>query len=193
MNRRNFIIGIGAVTAAGGAAIGTGAFDSVEAERTVTLEVEDDASGYLGLEVIEDEPNSIEYADGQGDTLNIDINSFNDSDSGEGDGIAPDTEFIADNVFRLSNNGTNDVHVAFSPEAGNDITDNVRINKFELLDEDRNEIDTGNPLSLDSGHSEDIGVLVQTADQEAIEDVGEDVAESVQAGVTVEAREDGNF
>ena len=191
MNRRNFIIGIGAVTAAGGAAIGTGAFDSVEAERTVTLEVEDDASGYLGLEVIEDEPNSIEYADGAGDTLNIDINSINDS--GEGAGIAPDTEFIADNVFRLSNNGTNNVHVAFSPEASNDITDNVRFEEFELLDEDRNEIDTGTPLSLDSGHSEDIGVLVQTADQETIEDPGEDVAESVQAGVTVEAREDGNF
>ena len=42
MNRRKFIIGLGATTAAGGLAVGSGAFTSVEADRAIL------AMGFLG-------------------------------------------------------------------------------------------------------------------------------------------------
>ena len=60
MKRRQFILGTGAAAAGGSALLGSGAFSSVEAERDVTVEVADDADGYLGLEP-SDGPNS-EYA-----------------------------------------------------------------------------------------------------------------------------------
>ena len=50
MNRRNVLIGLGAVAAGGGAVLGTGAFSQVEAKRSVTIETSDDASALLGLE-----------------------------------------------------------------------------------------------------------------------------------------------
>ena len=51
MNRRNVLIGLGAVAAGGGAALGTGAFSQVEAERTVNVTTSDDASALLAFSV----------------------------------------------------------------------------------------------------------------------------------------------
>ncbi len=49
MERRKFIAGLGSLTAVGAAGIGTGAFSSVTADRTVNVGVTGDAGAYLGL------------------------------------------------------------------------------------------------------------------------------------------------
>ena len=49
MKRRNFIVGLGATAAGGTAVLGSGAFSSVEGERTVTVETADDNDAYLRL------------------------------------------------------------------------------------------------------------------------------------------------
>ena len=49
-NRRSVLIGIGALTVGGGAVFGTGAFSSVEAERTVDVETAGDSDALLSLE-----------------------------------------------------------------------------------------------------------------------------------------------
>ncbi|MFC6793753.1 hypothetical protein ACFQFH_04590 [Halobaculum halobium] len=49
MNRRSMIAGIGSIAAAGAAVTGMGAFQSVEADRQVTISVTGDATAYLGL------------------------------------------------------------------------------------------------------------------------------------------------
>lgn len=49
MNRRNVLVGLGAVAVGGGAAFGSGAFSQVEAERTVNFDTSGDASALLGL------------------------------------------------------------------------------------------------------------------------------------------------
>ena len=49
MNRRNVLIGLGGLVAGGGALIGTGAFDTVEAERTVSVETAGDAAALLAF------------------------------------------------------------------------------------------------------------------------------------------------
>ena len=51
MNRRNVLIGLGTVAAGGGAALGTGAFSQVEADRTVSVATSGDSSAFLGIEV----------------------------------------------------------------------------------------------------------------------------------------------
>lgn len=52
--RRTILIGLGGVMVGGGALFGTGAFSTVEAERTVTVETADDAAGFLGLQIRDD-------------------------------------------------------------------------------------------------------------------------------------------
>ncbi|PSP95317.1 hypothetical protein BRC84_03380 [Halobacteriales archaeon QS_1_68_44] len=49
MNRRNVLIGLGTVAAGGGAALGTGAFSQVEADRTADFTVTSDDSALLKL------------------------------------------------------------------------------------------------------------------------------------------------
>ncbi|TKX44624.1 hypothetical protein [Halorubrum sp. ARQ200] len=61
LNRRKMLIGLGGVSASSGALMGTGAFTSVEAERTLSVETAGDASALLGLEST-DKPNG-EYTE----------------------------------------------------------------------------------------------------------------------------------
>jgi len=49
MQRRKFIIGAGALASGSAAAVGTGAFSSVEAERTIDLSTEDDSNALLEI------------------------------------------------------------------------------------------------------------------------------------------------
>ena len=49
MDRRKFVLGVGALAAGGAAAVGSGAFTSVEADRDVSVSVADDADALLAL------------------------------------------------------------------------------------------------------------------------------------------------
>ncbi|MEY7851266.1 hypothetical protein AB7C87_18940 [Natrarchaeobius sp. A-rgal3] len=53
-SRRSTLIGVGGIVAGGGALVGSGAFDTVEATRTVSVETADDADAFLGLEPARD-------------------------------------------------------------------------------------------------------------------------------------------
>lgn len=53
-NRRNVLIGLGSVIAGGGALLGTGAFTTVTAERTVSVETAGDADALLQITANED-------------------------------------------------------------------------------------------------------------------------------------------
>ena len=50
MNRRTFLATLGTVAAGTSVAVGTGAFTSVSADRTVTVSMARDEHAYLGLE-----------------------------------------------------------------------------------------------------------------------------------------------
>jgi hypothetical protein len=105
MQRRKFIAGMGSLAAAGAAGIGTGAFTSVSADRTLTVDVAGDASAYLALEP-SDGPNA-EFATETGDTLEI---NFTDSEEG-GSGLNEDARTVIRDVFKITNQGTQDVFV----------------------------------------------------------------------------------
>lgn len=49
MEQRKFIAGVGSLTATGMPGVGTGAFASVNADRSVTVNVTYDCNTYLGL------------------------------------------------------------------------------------------------------------------------------------------------
>ena len=55
MKRRTAILGLGGLVAGGGAAMGTGAFTSVEAERDVDVTVAGDLESYIALQPVQDD------------------------------------------------------------------------------------------------------------------------------------------
>lgn len=102
MQRRKFVLGMGSLAAGGAAAMGTGAFSSVDADRDMTVQVEGDQSAYLQL------TSQSEYAS-QGDDGTLDISFDNNDHGGEGLNNNADTAFT--DVFRIENKGTNEVKV----------------------------------------------------------------------------------
>ncbi len=104
MERRKFLFGIGTVAAGGAAAMGTGAFTSVSANRSLTIETADDADALLALEA-EATPNGNEYVDENGGAISIDISTA------DGDGVNDDARTIVRNLFQATNNGTQNVYV----------------------------------------------------------------------------------
>ena len=53
VSRRTTILGLGGLLVGGGALLGTGAFNTIEAQRSVSLETAGDANAFLGLEILD--------------------------------------------------------------------------------------------------------------------------------------------
>ena len=101
MERRKFVVGLGSLAAGGAAAMGTGAFASVEATRSVNVNVAGDQSAYLGLN------QTSPYAQVNGKQL---VLNFNDNNN-KGDGVNADAVTTFDGVFKMTNNGPNDLDI----------------------------------------------------------------------------------
>ncbi|WP_255192303.1 hypothetical protein [Natronobeatus ordinarius] len=100
MNRRNVLVGIGAIVAGGGAALGTGAFSQVEATRTVSVETAGDADAFLALTAVDGAEDYVnEPEDGQ---IEIDI-------GGGEDGVNQNAVTTFNELVEITNNGTNQV------------------------------------------------------------------------------------
>jgi len=122
MNRRTLLAALGTVGASGAIVTGTGAFTSVEADRDVQVRVADDANALLALEAT-DGPNG-EYVDASDGTLGIDITgSDGDDATSEGaQGINPNALTLFEDVFQITNQGTQPVDVAISPLVLTDVS-----------------------------------------------------------------------
>jgi hypothetical protein len=76
LTRRNALIGLGTVAAGAGVIGGSGAFTSVEADRSMNVETTGDDSAALGLIPAGSNdgsttPNASDYVDDGGDTIEI--------------------------------------------------------------------------------------------------------------------------
>ena len=101
MQRRKFLVGMGSLAAGGAATMGTGAFASVEATRSVGVNVAGDGSAYLGLE------KASPYANVSGKQLQLEF----DDNGKDGKGVNADAVTTFDGVFRMVNNGPNPLDI----------------------------------------------------------------------------------
>ncbi|WP_336038251.1 hypothetical protein [Halobacterium yunchengense] len=106
MQRRNVLAAVGSLAATSAAAIGTGAFTSVSANRSLSVEVADDADALLGL-VVPDSLGNGEYAtcSNVGSTDQLVLN-FDEDATVAGSGVNDDALSRFDSVFRVENHGT---------------------------------------------------------------------------------------
>ena len=108
MQRRKFVVGLGALASGSAAAVGTGAFTSVEADRQVDVQVASDAQAYLSLSNSSSSNN--EYFAQSGTEYAVDFSSTNAG----GSGVNPNADTIAKSVFTIENQGTQEVTVSLS-------------------------------------------------------------------------------
>jgi len=111
MNRRKLIFLFGTAATGGGVAVGTGAFDSVSADRSVSLAVAGDSNAFLGLNSDSNELPNSEYATELGNGL-AEINTTPDADGDfDGEGVSPFALTTIEEVIEVTNQGTQDVAV----------------------------------------------------------------------------------
>ena len=109
MQRRKFVAGLGALVSGSAAAVGTGAFTSVTADRSVDVEVAGDSNAYLQLEKISGEPNSQQYVNVDSGEVSFDFSDGNNDVAGGGSGFNPDAVTEVENLLRVGNQGTQEV------------------------------------------------------------------------------------
>jgi hypothetical protein len=176
--RRKFIAGLGAFAVGSAAAVGTGAFETASAERTVNANVAADSSGFVEITALNNT-----YASGTGDgQLEINLNSSSNIGifDGDGEGLNPNTTFTIEEVFRVANiAGQGDMRVIVEAD-GFDL-ENLELTAegseakdiaggTSLRAEDYNDVD--NLPKLVQPDAVDIDMTVETKDDSTMGNVG---------------------
>ena len=107
MQRRKFVVGLGSLAAGGAAAMGTGAFSRVRANRKLNVTVAGDENALLAFR-LENDPNA-EYAEISSDgTLKIDLTG---ALTGADSGVNNDAYTAIRDIFTITNLGTQAIYV----------------------------------------------------------------------------------
>lgn len=156
MQRRKFVLGLGSLTAGGAAAVGSGAFTTAEATRDVAVEVADDSTGYLALQA-SGGPNGKFASQASDGTIGL---NFSGSGNG-GSGVGTNSVYNFDNVFTITNQGTQTIYVwvNFSGSTFDDSSVYLYPNgsRDTKLNDGNNSV-----LALSPGEGADMGVHVDT-------------------------------
>ncbi|WP_336326224.1 hypothetical protein [Halovenus sp. HT40] len=118
MERRKFLIGAGSLAAGGAAALGSGAFTTVEADRELSIETAGDANAFLSIKRATDGsnvyPNAEEYVEGNQNsgTLRLDFTNADDTADASASGINQNAKTVFDNLLDITNNGTQEVEIS---------------------------------------------------------------------------------
>lgn len=154
MKRRQFISGLGAVTASGAAILGSGAFTSVQAERSLVVETAQDSDAFLKLDAL-----GALQRSGAADLVEFEFPSLaeqvkDDVNSQNPQGLGVDSVYRfdsdvngSDGLLRITNHGTQPVDVFAEQKATGSGQPVVTIYN----------VDTGDLLTSDSPYA-DLGV-----------------------------------
>jgi hypothetical protein len=95
--------------------VGTGAFTQVSAQRDITVETAGDASAFLQFTKAEEggsvTPNAEEYVTTTDGTVGVDISETSEFGGVNGSGVNKDATTIFDNLFDITNQGTQEINV----------------------------------------------------------------------------------
>ncbi|TKX84016.1 hypothetical protein EXE43_21185 [Halorubrum sp. SS5] len=139
--------------AGGGALLGTGAFTTVTAERTVNVETAGDASAFLGLTPADrDGSGGNEYVDSPGDgTIEITLVNNDDTD-GNASGLNQNAKTVFRNLVTITNNGTQDVETLnLEFITGGDLTESELDSVFDFTVSPSGNGNNGSQSTIDNG------------------------------------------
>jgi len=183
MERRKFVIGLGSLAAGGAAATGTGAFSSVQANRDIDVEVAGDASAYLQLKAPDNNLENGAYANGPNESGNQLTLTFDSSaTSNSGSGINADAISRFDEVFKVINEGTQEVNLHIGDEGLSQEAQD-RIVFYTTEQGGRQKLEDGEPdtggngtqkigVPVGAGQNKTVGVAIDTREVEKSETSG---------------------
>ncbi|KAB1193251.1 hypothetical protein GJR96_07245 [Haloferax sp. MBLA0076] len=185
INRRNVLLGLGAIVGGGGALIGTGAFSSVSAARTVSVSTAGDGNAFLQIDsssgyVTDDTPNdgtdtfTINFdPDGDGstasgfnknavttikDALTITNNAVANSDGG----TTPDIQLSLSDPDQTGSSGSASVTIS-NTDGTEEIVVTFYLGQNTTADDGTTSyIDDGRTPILGSGESANVDVKIDT-------------------------------
>lgn len=177
MKRRTFVLALGTTATGAGSLIGSGAFSSAEAERTVSVETADDDDAYLALTTVENATDDRSYRDdGQlrfsFPGLRERLDGPADTNSEDPEGLGEDTvyrfgsETDGDPLFRAENQGTEPVEIYSIQE---DTTDIAHVQIFKINSKDLlTEGNRSDPIT--PGEGLNLGIQIDTSGVEVRDD-----------------------
>lgn len=150
MKRRTAILGLGGLVASGGAAMGTGAFTSVTADRRLNVDVRNDDDAYLALRPV----------DADGDVV---------SDPAEGDTDRVPETSEQNRPFALIDDETGRIDIAVTALNANAVTEIPSV--FQIDNQGRNPVEVYVEISYEgSGSGNPSVVEVSTAGGDPLDD-----------------------
>ncbi|MFW6376485.1 MAG: hypothetical protein ACOC0F_00780 [archaeon] len=174
MKRRKVLLGLGSLAAGGAAAMGTGAFTTAEADRTMDVNVAADSAGFVEIEALNET-----YASGTGDgQLELDFNSDSGLGIFDGDaqGVNPDATFNFPEVFRIANiAGKGDMRVVIEANG-------FDLENLELTADGDNALDISAGTSLRARDYSDVDNLPKLVQPDAVD-----------VDITIETKDDGTM
>lgn len=146
--------------------LGSGAFSSVEADRSFSVQVAHDNDAYLGLRQLGAGTRS--YEDGTPEKVGFSLpglfERIDDPDLGLGTESVYEFVYDADEddtpgLLRITNQGTNDVDVHTEHETDSELV----IETFDVTDPNRTAL-RDDPVALSPGEHVDVGFRIETFD-----------------------------
>jgi hypothetical protein len=169
LTRRNALVGLGTVAAGAGVVGGSGAFTSVEAERTVNVSTESDADAALSLKPADTE-NSGDYVTTSNDQIQLDL-SGTQGDSADSSGLNRDAITKIASLITVTNNGSQELSgLKLHLETDSDNIDESAAFGFTTgngSNEFDNDKDVTDGSGLSVGGSLTFGVIVDLIDSDS--------------------------
>lgn len=156
MRRRRFLAGAGSLIGAGSVALGTGAFTSVEAERSVSIAVASDSYAFLRMHPIGDEGIDGENtgrSSTNGSEISFEIPGDDPGENPDAEGVGVDSVYEFHDLVTISNQGTQPVQLHSSYD-GDNLADLALVDDGGVLKND--------PPTLDVGDGIDVGLYIDT-------------------------------
>lgn len=150
------MLGLGSLTASAGTILGAGAFTSVQANRSITIDVADDDRAFLRLEPLVDEGfngDSTGRSGSYGQTVSFSIPGEGNGENENAEGVGVDSVYEFHDLLQIVNHGTNPVqlHSSYDGEA---LAEVALVKDSGILRAD--------PPMLDVGESIDVGLYLDT-------------------------------
>jgi hypothetical protein len=161
-----------AVFAAIGLVAASGAFTTVEADRSVDVNTSGDASALLSLDAESPSPNADDYVSGSGNEIQINLNTTNSA--GGGNGINQDALTDVDDLINITNQGSQEVEVHIVMDEGGSSLSNLNnsvdftvdgssggaTSVPDTLDRSSTDSGSGSSVTLPVGESVTIGIEI---------------------------------
>lgn len=155
MKRRRLLTGLGTLVGGGSLAVSTGAFTSVSAERSVNVDLADDAYAFLRMSPISDDGlgGETSRSSTNGDVVEFEIPGDGEGENTDAQGVGMDSIYEFHDLLEISNQGTQTVEV-YSTYGGGALDDLALVGDSGVLRDD--------PPTLDVGDSISVGLYIDT-------------------------------